>query len=128
MNLLRSGRICATVATRDLDRARVFYEQKLGLAVALADERRGVYYRAADGTTLNLYERDVDPPAQSVATFLVDDLSAVMTELRERGVTFEEYDEPDLKTIDGVYTDDTGFAVAWCEDDDGNVLGFEQLP
>lgn len=127
-SLLTNARICATVATTDLQRARHFYEAKLGLKIVVADERRGVYYHAGGGTMLNLYERDHTAPEQSVATFLVADLEKVMTNLRSHGVSFEEYDLPDLKTVDGVYSDQTGFKVSWFKDPDGNLLGIEQLP
>lgn len=126
--LLTNARICATVATTDLQRARHFYEATLGLKVAVADERRGVYYHACAGTMLNLYERDYTAPEQSVATFLVADLEKVMASLRRHGVSFEEYDLPDLKTVEDVYSDETGFKVSWFKDPDGNTLGIEQLP
>jgi catechol 2,3-dioxygenase-like lactoylglutathione lyase family enzyme len=125
---LTNARICATVATTDLQRARHFYEAILGLKAVVADERRGVYYHGGAGTMLNLYERDQAAPQQSVATFLVTDLEKVMANLRRHGVSFEEYDLPDLKTVDCVYSDETGFKVSWFKDPDGNTLGIEQLP
>lgn len=125
---LQSARLCATVATKDLQRSREFYEKRIGLNVVLEDERRGIYYRSGGGTMLNLYERDVVTPEGSVATFLVSDLRKVMSELRSRAVVFEDYDLADLKTVDGVYSDETGFMVCWFKDPDGNIIGIEQLP
>jgi catechol 2,3-dioxygenase-like lactoylglutathione lyase family enzyme len=125
--LLTHALACATVATNDLEQARYFYEQTLALAIALEDERRGVYYRCGRGTMVNLYERKHTPSEQTVATFLVDDLEGAMAELRKKGVTFQEYDLPDLKTKGGVYSDETGFKVAWLKDPDGNLLSIEQL-
>lgn len=86
--MLSAARICADVATRDLHRARAFYEGVLGLAVAYEDTDRGVYFRAGGGTMLNLYERDHQPAEQTAATFLVDDLAAAMAGLRAAGVAF----------------------------------------
>lgn len=126
--MLANARICATVPTADLNRARRFYEGTLGLEVAKADERRGVYYRAGGGTMLNLYERPGATAEHSVATFLVDDIEAAKAALRGRGVSFEEYDLPDLKTENGVFSDGTGFKAAWFKDPDSNILGLEQLP
>jgi catechol 2,3-dioxygenase-like lactoylglutathione lyase family enzyme len=126
--LLANALICATVATRNLRSAKRFYEETLGLKAAISDERRGVYFVAGSGTMLNLYERQHSTPESSVATFLVENLDDVMSDLRKRGISFEEYDLPDLKTKGGVYSDETGFKVAWFKDPDGNIIGIEQLP
>ena len=126
--MLTNALVCATVSTTDLQRARRFYEETLGLTAAIADERRGVYYRAGGGTVLNLYERQHTTAENSVATFLVENLDEVMSDLRNRGISFEEYDLPDLRTKNGVYSDQTGFKVSWFKDPDGNILGIEQLP
>ncbi len=121
--------VCARRSRREIwPKPPGFYAETLGLRRAYADQRRGIYFEAGGGTLLNVYERELSPPAQSVATFLVDDLAARMKELRGRGVVFEEYDEPELKTRDGMYTDGTGFKAAWFKDPDGNIVGMEQLP
>lgn len=125
--MLSDARICADIATRDLAAARDFYEGKLGLTVIYADADRGVYYRAGDGTMLNLYARAQQPGEQTAATFLVDDLAATMAGLRDVGISFLEFDEPDLRTRDGVFEDGTGFRVCWFKDPDGNILSLEQL-
>jgi catechol 2,3-dioxygenase-like lactoylglutathione lyase family enzyme len=125
---LANALICATVPTKNLRRAKRFYEETLGLRAAISDERRGVYFVAGSGTMLNLYERQHSTAESSVATFLVENLDEVMSDLRNRGISFEEYDIPDLKTKGGVYNDETGFKVAWFKDPDGNIIGIEQLP
>lgn len=126
--MLESARICADVPTADLERARRFYEGALGLKVLKADTQRSVYYKAGGGTMLNLYERPHHPAAFAVATFLVDDIEQSMSDLRKARIVFEDYDEPDLKTHDGVFSDATGFKVCWFKDPDGNILSLEQLP
>ena len=92
-----------------------------------SDNARGVYYRAGGGTMLNLYVRDAQPAEQTAATFLVADIADAMAGLRARGVVFKAYDEPGLRTHDGVFEDDTGFKASWFHDPDGNILGLEQL-
>jgi len=58
--------------------------------------------------------------------FMVDDLAALMTDLKSRGVRFQEYDGPTLRTVDGVA--DLGYAkAAWLKDSEGNLLGIGQL-
>jgi hypothetical protein len=64
--------------------------------------------------------------AQTKASWRVKDLAAEVTELRSRGVAIEEYDEPGLKTVDGIA--DVGFALsAWFVDPDGNSMGLLQF-
>jgi hypothetical protein len=79
---------------------------------------------------LHVYERPSSTAAaeHTVAIFLVKDLEGVMSDLRGRGVSFEEYDMPGLKTVNGVYSDESGFKGSWVKDPDGNTLGLEQLP
>ena len=58
--------------------------------------------------------------------FMVDDLEALVTDLTARGVRFEEYDGPSLRTVDGVA--DLGYAkAAWFKDSEGNLLGIGQV-
>jgi hypothetical protein len=61
-----------------------------------------------------------------VAGFRVPDLHATVPALRERGVTFEEYDLPDLKTVDGIASVGD-VRAAWCKDPDGNILAIESV-
>jgi catechol 2,3-dioxygenase-like lactoylglutathione lyase family enzyme len=126
--LLTNALICANVPTTDLQRAKRFYEETLGLKAAISDEERGVYFQAGEGTMLNLYERQHATAEHAVATFLVENIEEVMSDLRSRGISFEEYDMPDLKTENGVYSDQSGFKASWFKDLDGNILAIEQLP
>jgi len=127
-HLLANARVCADVPTADLKRARHFYEATLGLKALKIDDERGVYYEAGGGTMLNLYVRPVSPAVSTIATFLVEDIEEVMSGLRSRDVSFEEYDKPDLKTKNGLFKDRSGFKVSWFKDPDGNILSLEQLP
>lgn len=129
--MLQHAPICASLPTTDLERARSFYGTKLGLPEAWIAIEGGVFFTGGSETLLRLYER---PPLQTpaehtVAAFLVHDLDEEMSELRERGVSFEEYDLPHLKTNDGVYTDQRrGVRGAWLKDPDGNIIALTELP
>lgn len=125
--MLADALVCANVPTTDLQRAKRFYGETLGLREAESDEERGVYYQAGGGTMLNLYERPHATADHAVATFIVENLEAVMADLRRRGVSFEEYDLPDLKTEHGVFSDESGFKAAWLKDPDGDTVAIEQL-
>jgi len=85
-------------------------------------------YEAGKGSRIVLYQRD--RPSGSDATsmgFVVDDVRATVRDLRARGVTFEEYDLPGLKTVDGIATME-GEEAAWFKDPDGNILAIFSGP
>jgi catechol 2,3-dioxygenase-like lactoylglutathione lyase family enzyme len=122
--MLADARIDATIPTTDLDRARAFYAGTLGLRPADQPARgRELVYECGERTRLLVYERPSAGSAEhTLAHFVVADLDATVKELRGRGVTFEEYDRPDIRTVDGIATFDD-FRAAWFKDPDGNIIG-----
>jgi catechol 2,3-dioxygenase-like lactoylglutathione lyase family enzyme len=121
--VLTDARITAIVPTTDLARAREFYGGTLGLeetgASAPGPE---AIYRCGGGTLLEVYERPTAGDAQhTLASWEVDDVRAAVDDLRGRGVRFEDYDMPEIKTEDGVATSGS-FQAAWFRDPDGNIL------
>lgn len=127
--MLSNALVCATLPTTDLTRAKRFYGETLGLTESSMGVEGGVFYQSSGRTMFRVYERPAEHTAaeHTVAVFLVEDLEAEMSELRSRGVSFEEYDLPNLKTENGVYSDSSGFKGAWVKDPDGNILGLTQL-
>ena len=110
----------ATVAVTDIDRAKEFYGKTLGFA-AKDDVSGGVTYETG-GTWFLVYPSQFAGTGKSTAmAFEVDDLDATVKELREAGVTFEDYDFPGLKTVDGI-AEIEGERSAWFKDPDGNIL------
>jgi catechol 2,3-dioxygenase-like lactoylglutathione lyase family enzyme len=124
--MLADSRVEATVPTTNLARAREFYEGPLGLRPA-GHESSGVdvVYACGEDTNLVVYERGpgAPPPAHTVAHFVVPDVAAAVSDLRGRGVPFEDYDLPELRTVDGIATAPGDRHFAWFKDPDGNVLG-----
>ena len=123
--MLADARVEATVPTENLGRAQAFYEGTLGLTQGQAHSPGvDLVFECGDGTRLMVYERPGPPamPAHTAAHFQVDDVEAEVGALRDRGVTFLEYDLPELETVDGVATVD-GLKFAWFEDPDRNVIG-----
>ena len=126
--MLADASVFPTLPTTDLERARHFYGETLGLNEADIGVEGGVFYRAGAGTMLRVYERPPSTAEHTVAVFLVEDLALEMAELRRRGAAFEEYDFPHLTTVDGVYEDEqSGFKGSWIKDPDGNVLGITEI-
>jgi catechol 2,3-dioxygenase-like lactoylglutathione lyase family enzyme len=119
--------VTATVPTSDLERARAFYSDVLGLGEVGTMEGESVHYECGAGTMLELYRtRAGVASGHTEAGWQVADIEAVVTGLRERGVEFEEYDLGDgMKTENGILAagDDK---AAWFKDPDGNVLGLFQ--
>lgn len=118
--------IHATAAALDLDRARRWYEDRLGLRPE-AEDPGGLWYRCAGETWLYLYATPSAGTARNtIAGWTVKDIGAVMADLRERGVVFEEYDFGETRTVDGLA--DFGMArAAWFTDSEGNVYELSEV-
>ena len=120
---LRNSRVEVAIAVSDLNKAKRFYEDQLGLTPAEEDET-GVRYPCGEGTGIFVY-LSAENAGQSQATmagWFVDDLDQTMAELASRGVTFERYSQPDLETDEGGVFDGGDFRAAWIRDPDGNTL------
>jgi catechol 2,3-dioxygenase-like lactoylglutathione lyase family enzyme len=117
--------IRTTIPAGDLDRARRFYAEKLGLQPA-SEAGDGLVYELP-GSSFLLYPTSYAGTAQhTIAEWMVEDLDAVMAEMRSRGAVFEDYDYPTLKTVNGV-ADIEGQRVAWFKDSEGNILALTEV-
>jgi catechol 2,3-dioxygenase-like lactoylglutathione lyase family enzyme len=116
------------IAATDLDRAKAWYREKLGMSPS-KEIPDGVIYVCADGSALMLYETPFAGTARNtVAGWRVHDLESEMEQLRARGVEFEEYDMPHVRTSGGVADDpDLGVRGAWFTDSEGNVLVLSEI-
>jgi predicted enzyme related to lactoylglutathione lyase len=127
--VLGRAEIAAIVPVSDVDKAMEFYGGTLGLELQVRrddlPENREAEFRAGDGT-LVVYESVAAGQSRgTVAGFRVDDLESVVAALRDRGVAFEEYDLPDLKTENGIASIGD-LRASWARDPDGNIIAFEQ--
>lgn len=120
---LRDGRLIVTVPVSDIERARAFYEDVLGLQHEATSEA-GVLCRTGDGRVL-LYSSAGAAPEHTLAGLEVDALEPVMTALRAAGVQFEDYDLPGLRTVDQIAWIGPERA-AWFHDSEGNVLSISE--
>jgi len=109
------------IAVKDLDRARKFYEDTLGLETK--DEwGEGLTMESGD-TTINVYRSQFAGTNKATAlTFQVDDAEEEVSELKKKGVFFEHYDLPGLQSRGDLYVGEGGFKTAWFKDHDGNIL------
>jgi predicted enzyme related to lactoylglutathione lyase len=123
--MLQKSPMYAYIPARDVARARRFYEQKVGLKPK-QEIAGGVAYEFAGGTACFLYPTPNAGTSQaSQAFWQVDDIEREVAELKSRGVTFEEYDTPGMKTIDGIATGG-GAKAAWFKDSEGNIMAVIQ--
>lgn len=114
------------VNVTDVDRARRFYADCLGLMESGGSGGNRVY-RTTDGSTIELHCIPNTVQSEHTAlTFEVDDLDGAIRDLEGKGVRFEDYDLPDLKTENHVATmgDDR---AAWFRDPEGNVLCLHEV-
>lgn len=125
--MLTNAPAAATIAVRDLDAAKKFYTDTLGLTIARDDSPGAIFFESG-GSTILLYARPThEPSAATIASFRVDDVASTVGSLRGRGVTFEEYDFDQLKTVNGVATLPNGSTAAWFKDPDGNIIALGQM-
>lgn len=110
------------IAVSDLDRARTFYEKKLGLKTKDEWGGEGATLKSGD-TLINLYRSEFAGTNKATAlTFEVDDIDEEVSELKEKGIFFEHYDLPGLEARGDLYVGEKGFKTAWFKDPDGNIL------
>ena len=114
-------KVAAGVAVSDMDRARNFYEEKLGLSVRI-DSGDNVQYRCGEGTMFHVYlsPEHAGNSTATVAGWGVDDIERVV---------FERYDEgPIITNEKGIATFERDAKVAYFKDPDGNTLSIAQAP
>jgi catechol-2,3-dioxygenase len=110
----------------DLAETRRFYHDQLGLEI-LNENEEAITFRCGGESSIAVTKSTVGTAdEQTQAGWFVPDLAAELEDLRARGVEIQEYDTPELRTVDGVA--DLGFALAaWIVDPHRNALGILQL-
>jgi catechol 2,3-dioxygenase-like lactoylglutathione lyase family enzyme len=119
--MLSSYDAIATVAVKDLQKARTFYEKTLGLVAQPSDESMVASYGSGGSRVLVYVSQFAGTNQATAATWAVDDVEAVARDLKSRGVTFERYDMPNATHVGDVHVMGKRKA-AWFKDPDGNIL------
>lgn len=131
--LLATGAVATRLPAQDLDRARRFYSEKLGLEPA--EERPGGLRYLCCSSEFVLFQSSGAPSGTHTQMgWDVEDLDAVVGKLRDRGVTFEEYDLPGMTKVDGIVEVEgnypskggVGERAVWFRDSEGNLIGIGQ--
>jgi predicted enzyme related to lactoylglutathione lyase len=127
--MLAESPVIAMLPATNIDRAREFYEQILGLTVTM-EIPGGFVFAAGNGTAIGVYQRGPTKADHTVASFQVDNIEDVINALTDLGVQFEHYNmEPGPKTNNlGIAEDPSGGKAAWFKDTEGNILVLVQTP
>jgi catechol 2,3-dioxygenase-like lactoylglutathione lyase family enzyme len=121
--MLNSGTVTANIPAADLDRARDFYADKLGLTPSFELGSVFLLYKTAGGSTFTVYHTDYAGQAgHTIAQWHVDDVAAEVRDLKAKGVTFEHYELPGVEWDEDVATVEGMGKAAWFKDSEGNIL------
>lgn len=123
--MFKDSQTFSSFSVDDLQRAKEFYGRTLGLNVKEGSE--GLELLLANGNRIFVYPKSDHVPATfTILNFEVDHLEKAVDELTRRGVHFEVYDRPGLKTNErGIFSDDS-MKIAWFKDPAGNILSLIQ--
>jgi predicted enzyme related to lactoylglutathione lyase len=128
--MLANSPIRPTIPVVDLNRARRFYETNLGLRPVTINNDNNTsgmaIFECGNGTRMELYQRGPSKADHTVATFEVSDIEEEVNMLRGKGINFEEYDMPEIKTQNSIATQGS-VKAAWFKDSEGNILCIHQV-
>jgi predicted enzyme related to lactoylglutathione lyase len=123
--MLKNAPIVPYIPVSNVTRARKFYEEKIGL-IPTEEYAGGVIYECGRGSRIFMYPSGgAGTSKASTAFWAVDDVAAEVAELKARGVVFEEYNMPGIKTVNNIATGG-GAKTAWFKDTEGNILAISQ--
>jgi catechol 2,3-dioxygenase-like lactoylglutathione lyase family enzyme len=122
--MLSTAPLRAYIPVSNLQRARKFYEETLGLKPG-EQYGGGVIYRCGETEAFLYQTPNAGTSKASQAFWQVADVEAEVTELKARGVVFEEYDMPGIKMQNSIATG-SGAKTAWFKDTEGNIMAVSQ--
>lgn len=121
--MLNSATITANIPAGDLKRARDFYADKLGLTPSFEMADVMMIYKTDGGAVFSIYQTEYAGQAgHTIAQWHVEDVDAEVRDLKQKGVTFEQYDMPGMQWQDNVASLEGMGKAAWFKDSEGNVL------
>jgi catechol 2,3-dioxygenase-like lactoylglutathione lyase family enzyme len=131
--MLDNSDVATRLPAQDLERARFFYSHMLGLE-PIEERPGGLRYQCGSGQFVLFQSSGSASGTHTQMGWEVDDIEATVQTLRRRGVVFEEYDLPGLRTVDGIARIEGNYPSkggggekgAWFRDSEGNLLGIGQ--
>ena len=123
--MLNQWPIGPTIPVSDMNRAKVFYKDKLGFE-PIKEYPQGVSYKSGESEFMLFPSPNAGKAVTTYAGWEVTGIEGIVKDLQSKGVKFEEYDTPEYKTVNGIA--DFGPAkVAWFKDSEGNTLAISQM-
>ena len=123
---LATSAVAVMLPVEDVDRAKKFYVENLGLDFVETNEEGSALFQLSGGSILMLLPRPGGKRSDSTAlSWDVGDVEREVQDLKDKGVAFEDYDVPGLQTVDHIARMG-GEKAAWFLDPDGNVLCIHQ--
>lgn len=122
--MLNNLNAITTIGVKDINRAREFYQEKLGLTpVESAEPMEEVQMMKSGNTLVELYQSDFagTNKATAISWVVGDDIAKEVDDLKKKGISFEHYDFPDMKLEGDVHVMGN-IKAAWFKDPDGNIL------
>lgn len=120
---LANATAVTTLTASDVERAKAFYTDKLGLKLASEQpDPGGIVLEAGGGTQIFIYNSGAPKATNTVVSFKVDDMLASVNELKGKGVQFESYDMPEMKTDENNIAHWGDMQAAWFKDSEGNII------
>ena len=112
----------ANIAVKNLDTAKKFYEDTLGLIPVGAEDQEVIVFKSGNSTVYVYQSQYAGTNKATAVTWVVDeDVEGIVQQLKAKGITFEHYDMPGI-TRDGDVHIAGDMKVAWFKDPDGNIL------
>ncbi len=126
--MLGDSKVHANIPASDINRARRFYADMLGLTPS--EEHEGLlFYTTTGGTSFSVYETEYAGQAgHTIAQWHVDDIEAEVNELQGKGLVFEQYDMQGVSWANGIASIPTMGRAAWFKDSEGNIMCIDEMP
>jgi predicted enzyme related to lactoylglutathione lyase len=127
--MLANSPVRPTIPVVNLERAKRFYETTLGLKLIPTNNGSTsgtAIFECGNGTSIELYQRGASKSDHTIATFEVPNIDDEVNALRGKGVVFEEYDMPGIRTENGIAKQGS-VKAAWFKDSEGNILCIHQM-
>jgi predicted enzyme related to lactoylglutathione lyase len=125
--MLSDSKVTPNIPASDIQRARDFYADKLGLSPTQELPGEVLLYRTAGGTDFQVYRTDYAGQAgHTIAQWHVDDIESEVNDLKGKGVTFEVYDMPGVEWDGEIASMEGTGRAAWFKDSEGNIMCVDQ--
>lgn len=122
--MLKTSNAFSGFSVYDLQKTKQFYGEILGLSIEKDTDMEGILHLTVnENTPILIYAKpDHTPATFTILNFRVSGIEDVVSQLKKKGVVFEKYDQPYIKTDEDNISHGNGIKIAWFKDPAGNIL------